>query len=219
MRRWVLPTLGAIVAIFIVVPVVLRVFFFSPYRIPSASMEPTFPVGVTFFVSKRSTPARGEVAVFRYPEDPNQEFIKRVIAFPGETVEVVGGKITINGWSVPSCALGPFTYDEMDGTHHSGTLEVEFLGDVSYLVFFDATGVSAHEGPWTVKPHEAWVMGDNRYNSHDSRQWFGGLGGGVPEANVEGKALAGNQASLPASSPNAAKLAACLAARPSKTVP
>jgi signal peptidase I len=130
--------------------------------------------------------------VFAFPEHPEQDFIKRVIAIPGDRLEAKNGHPIINGWEVPSCRVGAWAYQDVDSiARHEGDLFVEYLGDESYLTFYDrASGAFPEfQGPYFAKPGEAWVMGDNRNNSHDSRMWFGGQGGGVPFENIRGRAL------------------------------
>ena len=89
--------------------------------------------------------------------------------------------------------MGVYSYDEPDAlvSHHDGDLFVEFLDDEAYLTLYDRAsgGYGEYQGPFVVKPGEVYVMGDNRNNSHDSRMWFGGAGGGVPFANIRGRAL------------------------------
>jgi signal peptidase I len=187
----------------------LRTFVIEAFKIPSGSMIPTLMVGDHIFVNKFSygpaipftharvwtnmPPKRGDVMVFAFPEHPEQDFIKRVIAIEGDRLEARGGHPILNGWEVPSCRLGDWGYSEYDSpiSRHVGDLYVEYLGDESYLTFYDrASGYSPeYQGPFSVKKGEAWVMGDNRNNSHDSRMWFGGQGGGVPFENIRGRAL------------------------------
>jgi signal peptidase I len=187
----------------------LRAFVIEAFKIPSGSMIPTLMVGDHIFVNKFSygpaipythsrvwtsmPPKRGDVIVFAFPEHPEQDFIKRVIAIGGDKLEAKNGHPIINGWEVPSCPLGPWTYNDYDSpiARHEGDLYVEFLGDESYLTFYDhASGFFPEsQGPFYAKKGEVWVMGDNRNNSHDSRMWFGGQGGGVPFENIRGRAL------------------------------
>ncbi len=187
----------------------LRSFVVEAFKIPSGSMIPTLRVGDHIFVDKlrygpllpfgkgrlyaRMPPARGDVVVFGFPERPDEDFIKRVIGHPGDVIEVFDGHPRINGWDVPHCRAGTFTYSESDDVwgRHEGELDVEFLGENSYLVLHDraALGAADHQGPFTVKPGEFFVMGDNRNNSHDSRLWFAGRGGGVPFDLLKGHAL------------------------------
>ena len=187
----------------------LRAVVIEAFKIPSGSMIPTLMVGDHIFVNKFSygpavpfthvrlwtnmPPRRGDVMVFAFPEHPEQDFIKRVIALEGDKLEARNGHPILNGWEVPSCRVGSWSYNDFDSsiTRHEGDLFVEYLGDESYLTFYDrASGVFPdYQGPFFAKPGEVWVMGDNRNNSHDSRMWFGGQGGGVPYDNIKGRAL------------------------------
>lgn len=195
------------IVIAIMVAMALRAFVVEAFKIPSGSMIPTLQVGDHIFVNKFTygpaipwtqsrlwtdmPPKRGDVIVFSYPEHPEQDFIKRVIAIPGDKLEVRGGHPIINGWEVPSCRAGTYTYAETQGGYtHEGELFVEFLGDEAYLTLYDRQSLqNEYQGPFYVKPGEVFVMGDNRHNSHDSRMWFGNTGGGVPFANIKGRAL------------------------------
>ena len=193
----------------VLVAFMLRTFVVEAFKIPSGSMIPTLQVGDHIFVNKFSygpaipytksriwthmPPDRGDVMVFAYPEKPEQDFIKRVIALPGDKLEARGGHPIINGWDVPSCLVGTYGYEEYESImpHHEGDLFVEYLGDESFLTFYDRAGggYPEYQGPFFVKPNEVYVMGDNRNNSHDSRVWFQGQGGGVPFENIRGRAL------------------------------
>jgi signal peptidase I len=164
----------------------------------------------------RLPPSPGDVIVFQFPEQPDQDFIKRVIGRPGDKIEVIAGRPRINGWLVPRCRVGEFSYLEGQGefAKHHGELFVEYLGKEAYLTFFDHTMMSHGEkvickqdadcvlgqgcadgfcgqiaGPFVVQPDQVFMMGDNRMNSHDSRGWFDGRGGGVPFALIRGRAL------------------------------
>jgi signal peptidase I len=190
------------------VALLLRTFVVEAFKIPSSSMVPTLLVGDHIFVNKfsygpaipytkariwtRMPPARGDVIVFAYPENMEQDFIKRVIALPGDRLETDEGHPVINGWKVPSCLAGGYAYDDQDTLppHHEGDLFIEYLGDEAYLTFYDrGKDPQLNKGPWFVPPGQIYVMGDNRNNSHDSRAWFGGAGGGVPFENIKGRAL------------------------------
>lgn len=191
----------------IAVAMALRAFVVEAFKIPSESMVPTLQVGDHIFVNKftygpavpysksrlwsRMPPERGDVIVFAYPEHPEQDFIKRVIAIPGDKLEARHGHPFINGWEVPSCNAGQYSYlGAQDGRKHEGELYVEFLEDEAFLTFYDRGNLeSDYQGPFFVKPDEVYVMGDNRNNSHDSRMWWGNQGGGVPFINIKGRAL------------------------------
>jgi signal peptidase I len=193
----------------IAVALALRAFVVEAFKIPSGSMIPTLQVGDHIFVNKfiygpavpftksrlwtRMPPKRGDVIVHAFPEHPEQDFIKRVIAIPGDKLEARNGHPWINGWEVPSCYVGVYTYTELDSPmpKHEGDLYVEYLGDEAYLTLYDhaSGGFPEYQGPFLAKPGEVWVMGDNRNNSHDSRMWWGGQGGGVPFENIKGRAL------------------------------
>lgn len=189
------------------VAMALRAFVVEAFKIPSGSMIPTLLVGDHIFVNKfaygpaipftkarfwtRMPPERGDVMVFAFPEKPEQDFIKRVIALPGDKLEAKGGHPILNGWVVPSCYVGTYAYAEGDLPPREGELFIEYLGDESFLTLYDRLSLSSgeYQGPYYVKPGEVWVMGDNRNNSHDSRVWWNGQGGGVPFENVKGRAL------------------------------
>jgi signal peptidase I len=126
--------------------------------------------------------------VFRFPENPDQSFIKRVIGLPGDRIETQGGDVSINGWPIPTCALGPYG---QPNSKEMLEIVVEFLGDQAFLVARSSSlagAIQRHGGPWTVKPNEVFVLGDNRDNSHDSRMWHAGVGGGVPASLLQGQA-------------------------------
>jgi signal peptidase I len=189
----------------------LRAFVFEAFRIPSGSMLPTLQVGDHIFVNKlrygallpftdtrlfaQLPPERGDVIVFEFPDDDpqneRQDFVKRVIALPGDTLEAERGHPLINGWAVPYCRAGRYHYGENDGhAFEWGELDVEFLNDHAYLTLYgeDSDPAYEHEGPFHVSSGEVYVMGDNRNDSLDSRRWHHGAGGGVPDANLRGRA-------------------------------
>jgi len=179
----------------------------EPFEISSLAMAPSLLIGDHVFVDKTSTELeRGGTKTFRFPENQQQVFISRVIGLGGETVEVLDGRPIINGWLVPHCHIGrlPISDHEPDKT---AEVYLEMLGERAYLTAYDetptATGCKSDrdcsdgrlcrarycgtlQGPFKVRAGEAFVLGDNRNNSHDSRTWFGGLGGGVPSANIIG---------------------------------
>jgi len=132
------------IAIAIILAVIIRVFLFQPFFIPSGSMEPTLTEGDRIIVSKMnyrlSEPQRADVIVFKYPVDPRKDFIKRVIGLPGETLLIRDSKIFIDGKLIEQPFLPP---------------------GLKYGDF----------GPVSIPEGEYFVMGDNRNNSDDSRGW------------------------------------------------
>jgi signal peptidase I len=192
----------------VAVALLLRAFVVEAFKIPSGSMLPTLQLQDHIFVNKLVygptipftknrlynglPPSRGDVMVFEYPDpevSPRPDYIKRVIALPGDTLEVTGGHPILNGWKVPSCSAGHYAYEEGEGVTKQGELFVEFLGEYSYLTLFEDNHPDIEQGPYHVAPGEVWVMGDNRNNSSDSRAWNHGLGAGAPFENIKGKAL------------------------------
>ncbi|EYF05895.1 Signal peptidase I [Chondromyces apiculatus DSM 436] len=208
------------IGIAVAIALILRAFVVEAFKIPSGSMIPTLMVGDHIFVNKLTygplipwtdrrlysqlPPARGDVMVFKFPENEDQDFIKRTIALPGDTLEAINGRPILNGWLAPHCYVGPYRYDG-----RQAELFVEYLEDRSYFTLYDENpdeqvcktesdcnaGLVCRkglcgvlQGPFKVAPKEAWVMGDNRNNSHDSRSWRGGLGAGVPFENMKGRA-------------------------------
>jgi signal peptidase I len=228
------------IAVFIVVglslpfavSVAVRTLVLESFVIPTSSMEPTVLAGDRIFADKRQrAPRYGEVVVFESPERAGQLLVKRVIAMPGDSLEVRAGRPYVNGWPVPSCPLGTVT---LDGA--TGDLEIEFLGDASYLVFYDATPAAMHAGPLWAATDGVLVLGDNRNNSADSRSWFAGRDGNVHASALRGRALfvwlrpsTSDDTSfgidlsrpiLPAALASVRpELAKCLAARPDATPP
>jgi signal peptidase I len=193
---------------------VLRSFLFEPFRIPSGSMIPTLQVGDLILVNKYQYgirlpilnrtvlelghPRRGDVIVFRYPHQPSQDYIKRVVGLPGDRVDYHDRRLTINGVAVPMREIEPY-FDP--GRVQTYRQFVETLGNVDHrAIFSEGQGTDAHPAvqhtnrdacvysaggvACTVPPESYFVMGDNRDNSEDSRFW-----GFVPDRNVVGRAF------------------------------
>ncbi len=191
-RPGALGVLAAFVASFALIVLATfftRVFLLEAFKIPSGSMVPTTLVGDHVFVDKKVTSFhRGRAVVFQFPEHPEMDFVKRVIALGGDRLEVRDGHPWINGWEVPHCSVGRATFALEPGAPAAeGELLVEFLDGEAYLTFLDGASRQAGSGSWRVPEGEAFVLGDNRNNSHDSRMWFGGAGGGVPATHVRGE--------------------------------
>ena len=129
-------------------------------------------------------PHRGDVVVFRYPPDPSEDYIKRVIGLPGDHVQVREGQLYINSQLVPREPAGDYVTDE-DGIHMVLRRYKEDLpGGVDHYLLKatdqgDMNNTERVRGP----AHELMVLGDNRDNSADSRFW-----GYVPMENLVGKA-------------------------------
>ena len=156
----------------------IRTFIVQAFKIPSGSMIPTLLIGDHILVNKLSyglripfweeylveyqKPQRGDVIVFIFPEDRTKDFIKRVIAVGGETVEIRNKKVYINGNPIPDT--------------HAYFKNGEMMGEIQ-------PGQN-NFGPTTVPENHLFVMGDNRDSSHDSRFW-----GFVSLDEVRGKAF------------------------------
>lgn len=201
---------GGSIVTALVVALLLRALVVEAFKIPSGSMLPTLQIGDHIFVNKfiygpqlplidkrlfdRMPPRRGDVIVFSHPVPSlsPDDLIKRVIALPGDVLEVDSGHAIINGWRVPSCPVGRYTVSEDAFGASQGELFVEYLEGTAYLAFYDQEHLPQRQGPYEVQPGEVWVMGDNRHHSADSRAWpntSGGLGRGVPEPNIKGRAM------------------------------
>ena len=187
----------------------LRAFVIEAFKIPSGSMIPTLMVGDHIFVNKFSYgPAIPYTHVARldaHAAAPRRRHGVRLPRAPGARLHQArhrppGGQARgqerpphpqrLGGAELPRRRVD---VQRLRLAHRAarGDLYVEYLGDESYLTFYDrASGAfPEYQGPFFAKPGEVWVMGDNRNNSHDSRMWFGGQGGGVPFENIRGRAL------------------------------
>jgi signal peptidase I len=148
----------------LILTLIIRTFVIQAFKIPSGSMRPTLMEGDKLFVNKYiyrfKQPKRGDIIVFKYPEDPKKDFIKRLVAWGGEQVEIRDGKIYVDGKVLDSPKnFGRFYYYNHDP--YGAPREVIKVPEDSY-----------------------YVLGDNSANSTDSRFW-----GFVPKKNVLGKAV------------------------------
>jgi len=183
----------------ILVVLLVRSFVVEPFRIPSGSMMPTLLIGDFILVNKFDyglrlpvlnnkvlsigEPHRGDVIVFRYPENPSVDFIKRVVGVPGDHLVYKDKVLYINGKKMPQKFLHTYIGDG-SGAVMNGARELqEKLGTVKHDIL---TLPNRMEGNFTfdVPPGQYFVMGDNRDDSRDSRYW-----GTVPEKNLVGKAF------------------------------
>ncbi len=210
----------------VLIALFLRAFVVEAFKIPSGSMIPTLQVGDHIFVNKFiyglrlpwpldetdwgsrhqkffmniRKPKRGEVIVFKYPKEPEKDFIKRIVAVEGDSVEYHDTNLYVNGKLVErtpvpgSCEYDDF--DEMDQKwkHRFCTAYREHFDGSDHSIYLNArdqphaqeelmTGV-ARLPDGKVPPGSVFVMGDNRDNSHDSRYW-----GPVPFDLIKGKAM------------------------------
>jgi signal peptidase I len=174
----------------------LRGFIAEPFRIPSGSMLPTLEVGDFILVNKfaygvripvwnkkvfgSSTPQRGDVIVFRYPENPSVDYIKRVIGVPGDKVAYYNKVIYINDKEMPQVKVGSY---HQDGSYVQYTRFDEDLKAVKHDIL-KTNNMGGGDFEITVPADSYFVMGDNRDNSRDSRFW-----GFVPDENLVGEAF------------------------------
>jgi len=202
----------------ILIVFLLRSFLVEPFKIPSGSMRPTLVVGDFILVNKFTygirlpvinkkiidinAPQRGEVMVFRFPENTSLDYIKRVVGVPGDKVTYQNKRLSINGKEVPTVPDGQYSYVETGLSFISTDRFRETLGAHEHEIaiqpdippirqsgvrrfpnhencVYNETGFSC-----TVPPGHFFMMGDNRDNSEDSRYW-----GFVPDENIVGKAF------------------------------
>jgi signal peptidase I len=196
----------------------LRSFLVEPFKIPSGSMIPTLLVGDFILVNKYTygirlpvanvkvltvnEPQRGEVMVFRYPENPSLDYIKRVVGVPGDRVSYLDKRLSINGQPVPMTPVSDHPYADA-GLNYAPTKEYrEDLNSHEHAVLTNPEASALQLGNVRQFPHREdceynergfvctvpaghyFMMGDNRDSSSDSRYW-----GFVPERNIVGKAF------------------------------
>jgi len=164
-----------------------RWFLMEAFQMPSGSMIPTLQVGDHIFIKKgHGGIGRGDVVVFKFPPDPSVDYIKRVIAIGGDTVEVRGGVVSVNGAPLEQQPIdGPCTLPSDDAAPGAGDCKLfreTNAGHVYSIV--RAPDSPAMDQPETrVPPGAYFVVGDNRDNSYDSCRW-----GPVREDLIKGKA-------------------------------
>jgi signal peptidase I len=169
------------IVIAVILALFVRTWAVQAFKIPTGSMENNLLIGDHLLVNKFifgptisdiekkllpiRDPRRGDVVVFKYPDEPERDFIKRVIGLPGETLELRNKKVYINGQPLDE----PY---------------VHFLEPASNSQEVTSYDVRERYGPVRVPDGQYFVMGDNRDNSQDSRYW-----GFLPRAYIKGRAL------------------------------
>lgn len=166
-NRWYVYVLVLAVNSFLIQPAVestIKSDIVQAYRIPSGAMKPTLQIGdhilADKYIYKKTEPKRGDIVIFPFPEDPSKDFIKRVVAVSGETIEIIDKQISING----------------------EIIEETFVIHTDSNIFRDKKRPRDNFGPVKVPDDSLFVMGDNRDHSYDSRFW-----GFVKKASVKGK--------------------------------
>jgi signal peptidase I len=198
----------------ILIVFLLRSFLVEPFKIPSSSMVPTLLVGDFILVNKFTygirlpvanrkivplgEPQRGDVMVFRYPEDPSLDYIKRVVGVPGDRIEYRNKRLSVNGQPVPLRQVDDYLSKErmqfsrryletLNGVDHEILLEDDapaFVAPSRAFPHAQNCNYNMNGLACTVPPGHYFMMGDNRDNSSDSRVW-----GFVPDENIVGKAF------------------------------
>jgi len=187
----------ALLAVFVIRSVVAE-----PFRIPSGSMIPTLEIGDFILVNKFAyglrfpftalrlvsvgEPRRGDVIVFRYPEDPSLDYIKRIVGLPGDEIMVRDNVLHVNGVAVDKRFVSRYSFRDDTCDSSTARLYDEQLDAVQHAILnADASVMALAEyGPAVVPPDTVFVMGDNRDNSSDSRRW-----GPVPRSYIKGRAM------------------------------
>ena len=183
----------------------IRSFLVEPFKIPSGSMIPTLLVGDYIIVNKFAfgvrdpfggrlliavgEPKRGDVIVFRYPDNPSIDYIKRIVGMPGDKIEMVEGRLWVNGQIVDRVGEGEYSYhDYQHGTEVVKRRYREIAPDsTEYTVIRSLHPVGMkYARQWTVPDNRYFMMGDNRDNSRDSRLWDNPF---VAPEQIKGRAI------------------------------
>jgi signal peptidase I len=182
-------------AIAILLALFIRTFVVQAFKIPSGSMKPTLLIGdhllvnkfiygikipfIDKFIIEFKKPKKGDIIVFKYPQNEKKDYIKRVIGTEGDKIEIKKGLLFVNEKQIREEYAGKFRDHEIFEINRY----IEFLGkNEHYILGQDRK--DENFGPITVPPNSIFVMGDNRDNSQDSRYW-----GFVKTNKIKGKAL------------------------------
>ncbi len=165
-------------AVALILALIIRTFLVQSFHIPSGSMIPSLLVGDFILVDKVTyhlrEPDRGDVVVFHFPLNEDVYYIKRIVGVPGDKLQIVDGKVYINGKPCEYKPAGNYTYYEK-GEKYEGKLFYEFLprkkeGEKKHLIL--KTGIRGDNTEIIIVPEgKYFMMGDNRNNSYDSRFW------------------------------------------------
>ncbi|MDR3213098.1 MAG: signal peptidase I [Azoarcus sp.] len=202
------------ILVMILLGLALLAVFFEPFKIPSGSMAPTLLEGDFILVNKFiygirlpvfnlkiidvKTPGRGEIMVFRYPRDPSQNYIKRVVGLPGDRIDYTDKRLIINGEPIPTTADGTYVHakimyyipkytEKLGDVEHDILIEnaaPPYVQDVENFKFRENCTYTVRGFSCMVPTGHYLVMGDNRDNSADSRVW-----GFIPDENIVGHAF------------------------------
>jgi signal peptidase I len=169
------------ICVAVILALFVRTFIVQAFKIPTGSMENNLLIGDHLLVNKFvyaptvtslerallpiDPIRRGDIIVFKYPEEPERDFIKRVIGLPGDTLELRNKRVYINGTMLNEPYVHYLIPPDEEGSGGEFDVRVQY-------------------GPVTVPPAHYFMMGDNRDNSQDSRYW-----GFMPEAYIKGRAL------------------------------
>ncbi|WP_456455786.1 signal peptidase I [Thermovibrio sp.] len=165
-------------AVALVLALFIRTFIVQSFHIPSGSMIPTLLIGDFILVDKITyhfrPPERGDVVVFHFPLNESVYYIKRIIGVPGDKVQVIDGKVYINGKPCKYQEDGNFTYYE-NNQRYTGKIYYEFLprrdGSVKKHMILKTGTEGDNTQVFVVPKGKYFMMGDNRNNSYDSRYW------------------------------------------------
>ena len=193
----------------VVVALGIRSFVVEPFKIPSGSMIPTLLIGDYILVNKSAygvrnpltgglfiptgEPQRGDVVVFRYPDDPRIDYIKRIVGMPGDLVEMRDGRLWVNGQIVDRVAKGEFTVEdprfrrpEQKRLYKEVAPEGREYNVIRDLAPMPNPRSPTWAGSWHVPEGAYFMMGDNRDGSKDSRLWKNTF---VRPEQIKGKAF------------------------------